>query len=470
MKIHHKITFICCLLLLGSCTKKFLDVKNTQRLFRETYVQDLTTMKEYVRGIYSRLSLTYESGDAVNAYAELMADNLRPMSVTSSPATDQQYYWSQDPINSYTNFFWEDSYFLIRMCNFVVGNVGAYRNENSTLADELKGQALAVRSLVYFKMINMFAQPYGFTTDASHPGVPYVLTDDPTQPYSRQPTKDVYDGMIKDLTEAIALLPSTTTDTRYMNQAAAKALLARTYLFKADYVNAKVFALEVAEKVPLMTQASGYPDNIFKFNSPTNTEVLFQLSPSQVGYLNYYFRTNPAVFVSTTDMASILKEDPNDIRNNWVADSSYGWQVNKFPVNSAPEAVPAVPIPEISYYPAILRSSEMFLTVAEAAAKTNDENMAKEYLNAIRKRANPLLGDVTATGDALLDSINKERRKELAFENLRLFDLLRWKKGVNRIDALPGAPLSLPYPSQKAIAPIPEREVRISGMPQNPSY
>ncbi|WP_315816497.1 RagB/SusD family nutrient uptake outer membrane protein [Paraflavitalea speifideaquila] len=76
--------------------------------------------------------------------------------------------------------------------------------------------------------------------------------------------------------------------------------------------------------------------------------------------------------------------------------------------------------PSIDYYPPIIRSSEMYLTAAEASAKINDDNTAKFYLNAIRKRADPTIADITATGNALIDSIYKERRKELCFEGFRM--------------------------------------------------
>jgi starch-binding outer membrane protein, SusD/RagB family len=255
-----------------------------------------------------------------------------------------------------------------------------------------------------------------------------------------------------------------------MNRNAANALLARVYLFMQDYEKAKYLAIEVVNNVPLMTIDEGYPDAIFRLRFPNNTEALFQLSPSIAAYLNYYLRSDPVRLVATSDLSNILKADTNDIRSSWVSSTPNGWMVAKFPINSAPEANPSITIPEIAYYPVMLRSSEMVLIVAEAAAKTNDENTARSYLNTLRKRANPTVSDIIATGQELIDSIYKERRKELAFEGLRLFDLLRWKKGIDRIDVLPGSNAHLPYPSDKAITPIPVDEIRLAGISQNPSY
>jgi hypothetical protein len=172
-------------------------------------------------------------------------------------------------------------------------------------------------------------------------------------------------------------------------------------------------------------------------------------------------------------VAKILTEYPGDIRSSWLKDSVVAGNklplVRKFPTVAASE-ITSVTNPDLSYYTSILRSSEMALTLAESAAKTGDENTARTYLNAIRKRANPSITDVNANGAALIDSIYKERRKELAFEGLRMFDLQRWKLGVNRTEVLPGSPNKLSYPNDKAIAPIPIDETRSSGISQNNGY
>jgi hypothetical protein len=373
--------------------------------------------------------------------------------------------------------YWGTGYKSIKNCNFVIGDVDKYKPENAALADNIKGQALAIRTYIYFKLVNTFAQPYSFTAGGSHAGVPYITKEDISQSFTRNSVAEVYDNMIADLNTAINLLPATTTDTRFFSRLSAKALLARIYLFKEDYANAKSLATEIATQVPLMTIANGYPNDMYKFKVPSQTESLMQCTPSAspaTNFLGRYFRTSSLRFYATSDIAVILTENANDVRRNWVKDTIVGGNavraVKKFPVSVAPEVNPVITIPEIAYYPPLLRSSEMFLTVAEAAAKTNDETTARTYLNAIRKRANPSIADVTATGPALIDSIYKERRKEMAFESLRLYDLQRWKLGVHRTDAVFPAAKDLNYPNNKLIAPVPISEISLGGLIQNPGY
>jgi len=195
---------------------------------------------------------------------------------------------------------------------------------------------------------------------------------------------------------------------------------------------------------------------------------LFQATPtSSGGFIGLVFK-RAYWYSATKDLTTILRENSTDVRSAWVQDTlGSQYKVYKFPssvaggLNSNPES---------DYYSPVIRSSELFLTAAEACAKTSDEVNAKVYLNAIRKRANPSIADVSATGNALLDSIYKERRKELCFEGLRMFDLQRWKQPVQRTDVLPGYQTLLLYPNDKAIAPIPGQDVNLMGLQQNHGY
>lgn len=470
----------------SGCTKSFLDVGENREVYRQSYVRDLVTMQHFMNGVYIELSWNFEQGYKT-AYADLVADNLRQPSATASNLMIPHYSWSQYPdqernsqIGASTqnmNAVWKTGYLIIRSCNFVIEDIGRYENENPALAANIKGQAYAMRAYVHSVLVNIFAQCYKYTTDASHPGIPYITVSDVTVPFTRQTVAEVYTNIIADYNNAIGLLPATTTDIRFLNMSAVKALLARTLLFKEDFTEAKALAVEIAAQHPLMTIAAGYPNDVFKFKpNPAQTEVLFQLSPQTATYgtifLGYFLRATPIRFVATADIAGLLREQSGDTRRNWVTLATGGiWNVTKYPVGSAPEVTPAVNPTETAYSPAIIRSSEIFLTAAEASAKLNDPTTANIYLNAVRQRANTSLGAIAPAGSALLDSIYKERRKELAFEGFRMFDIQRWKQDVNRgADALFPTAKILPFPSNKAIAPIPEAETVLAGIPQNQGY
>ena len=71
-----------------------------------------------------------------------------------------------------------------------------------------------------------------------------------------------------------------------------------------------------------------------------------------------------------------------------------------------------------------MRYTEVLLNYAEACLGLGQESEAKTYLNMVRKRA--YMPDVTASGADLVNSLRHERKIELAFEELRYFDIRRW--------------------------------------------
>jgi hypothetical protein len=77
---------------------------------------------------------------------------------------------------------------------------------------------------------------------------------------------------------------------------------------------------------------------------------------------------------------------------------------------------------------------------------------------------------VTATGQALVDEVLLERRKELCFEGQRLWDLMRYKKNVVR-NQCTSSICTINYPNEKVILPIPEAELDANpNMEPNPGY
>ncbi|WP_343305154.1 RagB/SusD family nutrient uptake outer membrane protein [Chitinophaga niabensis] len=464
-----------------SCKKDFLNnVNNRGTLLRQEYVTDIKTTEEFLNGIYVRLSTYLFTGYQV-IYPDLIADNIKPV-IASSGSTPLlfHYKWAQladesailsnlTTTSSNSNGTSYTSYELILSCNFALEKANEYNDQDPEKAKLIKGQAYAIRSLVYFSLVNIFAQPYQFTADASHPGIALVLSADWTKPVERRNTvSEVYNQLIADLNEAVLLLPSNAGTTLTMNRNAAMALLARVYLFKGDYGSAKGLATEVSRQVPIMT--ANYPAKLF---TPEETEALFQLPPGTstnnnyaTTFANFYFRSR-IQFRATSDIAALLTSNPADLRKSWVTAAATNWNITKFPSGATTDPTPDK---ANAYYQTVLRSSEMYLTAAECYAQLNNNDSARFYLNAIQSRAKSYVTGTAVSGSALLDTIYKERRKELAFEGLRMFDLLRWKKGVNRVDETDPTVKSIPFPSPKAIAPIPKRDVLISGLAQNDDY
>ena len=119
------------------------------------------------------------------------------------------------------------------------------------------------------------------------------------------------------------------------------------------------------------------------------------------------------------------------------------------------------------------RLSEIHMIRAEAAAeKTSpDFNLANADLNLIRKRADASVTNLNLTIKSdLIDAILLERRKELAFEGNLLYDLMRRKKDVVRVDVV-AAIKNLPTTDNKLVMPFPINTINANiNMFQNPGY
>ncbi len=461
-------TMASCLL---SCKKDYLnEVNDNSTLIRQDYVVDLKTTSEFALGIYIKLSLNL---DASLIYPDLAADNLKP--IGNSPLS-ALYKWQQQPDESSSsgvrpetgnlNGVSYNAYGAIRSCNFVIEKANEFEKENPALAASLLGQAYGLRAFLHLFLVNYFAQQVNFTSDGSHRGIAYITSSKWTDQGTRLPVKEVYRLAIQDLDRALAL-PISPTKPIYFTKTAALALLARAYLNTGQLQNAISRSREVIAVKPLML--AGYPNNLFTSN---DTEAIFSSPPAAAGanysvlFPSFYFREFIS-FEATADIADLLTESATDKRSVWVNKTAVGgWNVVKFPQN----AFTSDDFPSNLYYVPLIRSSEMYLIAAESYAKLNRPDSAVFFLDQVRQRADVNAGATTVMGAELLNAVYKERRKELAFEGFRMFDLMRWKLPVKREDAVAGSPKELSYPNDKAIAPIPLLDVKSSGLDQNDGY
>src|SRR5690606_18123586 len=119
------------------------------------------------------------------------------------------------------------------------------------LAMQYEAEARFIRALNHWYLVNLFAQPFSFTADGSHLGIPISLKAyDATNAFSpeaqlaRSTVAQVYAQIEEDLKFGAQHLPSRKGvafgEVARATKGAAEALLMRLYLYKRDY--AKVIA------------------------------------------------------------------------------------------------------------------------------------------------------------------------------------------------------------------------------------
>ncbi len=137
----------------------------------------------------------------------------------------------------------------------------------------------------------------------------------------------------------------------------------------------------------------------------------------------------------------------------------------------------------------IMRYAEVLLMYAEAKIEAGDvDQSVYDAINEVRQRADVMMPAITAgkTDDQLREIVRRERRVELAFEGIRLYDIRRWKiaeevmpgeaEGLTYIDPDTGNPVTLSGGNRNFNAakhylwPIPQAEIDVSGISQNNNW
>ena len=283
------------------------------------------------------------------------------------------------------------------------------REELKDMTDEEKNIALGelyfLRALNHFNLLNYFGAIYIKTP-------PTVGVED--LDVARNTVDEVYTQIISDLTFAADYLPSSGNKTR-ASQYAAKALLARVYLYKADYSNAVVMATDVIDN-------GGYsmPDDFSEiFSDDQSSESIFEV------YFSLEERNRIAEYNFPKTLNGRREVEPaQDLLNDFEVGDE------RFTASIAYEGALAYAIKydDLSLGAdnvIVLRLADMYLIRAEANAKLSGTVVSiQDDINKIRTRAN--LGNTSAaTYPALLSVIEHERKIEFAFEGHRRFDLVR---------------------------------------------
>jgi hypothetical protein len=449
--------------ILSSCDG-FLDVKPFSSVDDKSAISNVENATVALTGVYDNLQSANYLGRNFVIFGDVLTDNIFVKPVNSNRFIAEAS-WQLIKSNADVTDFWNTAYSTINRANNVINAQISGKEES---VNQIVGEALTIRAMVHFDLVRLFAQCYGFTADASHLGIPYVVKHNPNNLPSRNTVKEVYDNIIKDLKAAETKVTTGRQAPYTITNWAVKGLLARVYLTMGDYVNAKKYAVDIIAHGPFkLIPSDSY---ISSWGAVKTTESIFSLAFSNVDYnatngLGYMFLEKGYGDMLVNPSLSGLF-DPSDVRTGLFvkgtgsANLNYTFS-NKYPGQGG--------VPGLDNFN-VIRLSEVYLIAAEACARTNEELVAQGYLNDIRKRALSTAPNVTVTGDALISDILLEKRKELAFEGVYFFDLKRLKKSVTGAKINNGNVI-VDYPDNKLAWPIPERETDVNpNIKQNEGY
>jgi hypothetical protein len=304
---------------------------------------------------------------------------------------------------------------------------------------------------MYFDLVRFFADQYQFNVANTQFGVPLVL--DPTQGITansfvtRNTVDEVYAQVIADLTLAVTKLP--VDNDVYASKGAANALLARVYLQKGDYTDARDAANAVISS-GAYTLMTAYADVFNNDNNTTEDIFATQITPQDRFSSMTEFFSVPEFGGRDGDIdilqAHLDLYSANDQRLSLFFLGNGAMRCGKW--NNQYGVVN------------LIRLAEMYLIRAECnirlSTAVGDTPLA-DY-NVIHTRAG-LDPAVSIT----LDDVLYERRLELAFEGFKIHDIRRLHQSFD----------IYVYNDPKLLFPIPDREIEANPKlkpQQNPGY
>lgn len=343
------------------------------------------------------------------------------------------YTWQQDTGTDYNlryvgedAKYWNTLYSRINVCNMVISLIDEQPAPTET--DELqkrrvKGEAYFLRGFYYFMLANLYCEPYAPATSASTVGLPMKYSEIIEDiEFERESLEVTYANILSDLEMAEEYLVGTTPKSLYRaGLPAVKLLLSRVHLYMQNWPEAIDKAREVLDSNSrLLSLATKLPgDNCVDSSSP---EMIFTMGDYFVSALFSDERRYPAVWNISDEMMALYSDD--DLRKTrYVGDTQYSRPKALRKFNGQREAWGTMNTAGSVF---TFRTSEAYLTLAEASAYNGDEATARTTLEKfLASRMNGRV-NVSESGNELIELIRDERAREFIVEGHRWFDLRRY--------------------------------------------
>lgn len=430
-------------LFLSSCSSDFLEIPSETSLSTATFYKTEADLQQAVNAAYAPLRNLYNLTPGANdsgawAMGEMRSDNTRYIFNPSYRATiDQESIsdFTNQAANTISTAKYTTNYQIIARANQVLASVDAVDFAESS-KNNIKGQALFLRALAYFDLVQYFGK------------VPLHLTPVTNREEAALPLAEVdaiYTQIITDVTQAATLLPKKSAqEAGRATSGAAKTLLGNIYAVQKNWPLAETVLKEVIDSNEYDFAPGGYAA-AFSVSNKNNIESVFEVQYKEgtEGYASNFIYEMLPMPMTASQVASItgasgtqaLTEEAFNIP---TPDLLAAYEVGDLRKSIS---IATVTLADGKTYPYIkkllqphtqalftgtnwpvYRYAEVLLLYAEAL---NEQGKSiGNYLNQVRNRAG--LGDSPAVGQAnIRTAILAERRVELAFENKRWPDLVR---------------------------------------------
>jgi hypothetical protein len=326
MKSKHLLLALGLMGTLASCDR-LLDFEPGDVILAEDAIRTEDDLQRLLVSTYDVLGNLY--GGRLQVVNELRGDNF------AAPNNSLDF---TSVYNRETTFFtginggvYSDLYRAIYRANVVIERFDFVDELSDAGRTRMEAEARFVRAVSHFAAVRMFAQPYGYTADNSHLGVPLRLNSSQT-PAPRSSVGDVYAAIVDDLAYAAENLP--TANGVYATKSAAEGFLAMVYFQMGDYPAAAQYADAV-----ISSGLYEMDDDLDRFEADViNPEMVFGIVGRIQDNRSTWFRDNlrndnnpsPQLSLSEDFQFFLSLSGAGDARNQWVTSSGGRYLCNRF--------------------------------------------------------------------------------------------------------------------------------------------
>ena len=412
-----KISLLLAIVLTAGACNKFLDRPPAGQMNSQQVFSADSTIKALTNGLYTYFGEGQFTGGRVQSLSDMLADHLDGSKLTGDFS---EIYKRQNSIFGGTrDDMYKEGYKAVLTANKLLEEVDKASSETQPY---LIGLASFVRGMVHFEFVRLFAQPYGYSSDNSHPGIPLRLSTAAVS-LPRSTVKQVYDQVIADLKKADSLLPADADGGKFYTASKwiAEAYLAKVYFQMNDFANAYIYADQVIKSGKFQLDT----DYASRYSLGLSKEAILRL-PNEVNHFqpgseligNWRSDTKPPTLYFTNQFYNYATADASDKRLVWYSNTlQAGYNsLTKFNFNYMEEP--------------LVHLTEIYLIRAEAGAELGGATLATSItdINLILTRAyggasHNLSGSSSA--NAVIAATRTQRELEMVGEGNRLQEIKR---------------------------------------------
>ncbi|KFF73667.1 glycan metabolism protein RagB [Chryseobacterium sp. P1-3] len=439
-----------------SC-EKFIetDFPNNQ-LATEQVFEDEKTADAALAGLYSGLwtgSVISGTTDGSGALLGNYTDDITCVFTSAGNGILDIYHNQPLATNATVSQVWTTAYQEVYMANSIIEGVEKSKSLSASAKSRIKGEAMLIRSLIYYYLYQMYGEiPYTTTTD-------YVYNST----LSRMPKTEFLPRLDADISEAVNLLPLAYRNAEriYINKAAGLVLQAKMKMMLGKWQETEALCQTVIQNADYIFQ-----NDLSKVFRKTGKHIIWQLKPKNntdptSEAVLYNFVGAPTSFILNPDLiASFSSADLR--RQNYFTPVIFGSQINykqtKYKVTTATNT---------TEYSVIYRLEDVYLMLAEALTMQNKTAQAVPLINQTRQRAGLTPLGTSISQAQAMEEIKNERRKEFFAEHgSRFIDLKRW----GQLDLLQSVKPN--WKTTNQYLPLPQKEMLLNShlTPQNDGY